>query len=61
MLFAVIAFGFASLLPIRDCDPLCIFQWCVTDTVITVGSVCHRMSANAERDGAALLAKQVSG
>lgn len=45
----------------RGFDPLYIFQWCVTDTVTMEGSVCHRMSANAEMDGAALLAKQVSG
>lgn len=55
------ALGFASVLPTQDFDPLRIFQWCVTDTAITVGSACHRMSANAETDGAALLAKQVSG
>lgn len=48
------------MLPVRGFDPLRIFQWCVTDTVTTVGSACHRMSANAEMDGAALLAKEVS-
>jgi len=55
------ASGSASVLPRRAVDPLYVFQWCVTDTVTTAGSVCHQMSANAERDGAALLAKWVSG
>lgn len=48
------------VLLIRDFDPLCIFQWYVTDTVTMVGFVCHQMSANAEMDGAALLVKQAS-
>lgn len=38
-----------------------VFQWCVTGTVTTAGSVCHPMSAGAAVDGAALLVTQVSG